>query len=213
MNYKVLLVAHQQSGRAYISKGFLEEAQGIAIANVEIFKNLITYNTPLVGIEPSAILSFRDEYPRLVRDTEAAQNLAKNTFLIDEFLAKEIKAGNIKASQFTDATRSIKLHGHCHQKALSNIIDTFTALNLPKNYTVTMIPSGCCGMAGSFGYEAEHYKLSMQVGEQILFPAIRKTPETTIIAATGTSCRHQIADGTQKEALHPVTILKEALTN
>ena len=100
---------------------------------------------------------------------------------------------------------------HCHQKSLSNQKVTFDILNLPQNYKPTIIPSGCCGMAGSFGYEKEHYKVSMQIGELKLFPSIRKTNTNVIIAANGTSCRHQIKDGTKREALHPVTILKNAL--
>ncbi len=211
LNYRVRITEHLQSGRAYISKGFLKEAQHVATENVTIFKELVTSKTPLIGIEPSAILTFRDEYPRLTKDTASAKKLAKNTFLIDEFLANEIKLQNITSSQFTTLAKTIKLHGHCHQKALSNIADTFHYLNLPKNYKVTIIPSGCCGMAGSFGYEAEHYQLSMQIGEQVLFPSIRKSPKTTLIAATGTSCRHQIIDGTDSHALHPITILKDAL--
>ena len=125
--------------------------------------------------------------------------------------SREIESGNIKASQFTKEAKTIKFHGHCHQKALRNQLSSFKVLNLPENYTVTIIPSGCCGMAGSFGYEKEHYDVSMQIGEQTLFPAIRRAPETTTISANGTSCRHQIMDGTEKEALHPITILRRAL--
>ena len=147
----------------------------------------------------------------MASDVNAAQDIAKNTFLIEEFIASEIQAGNIKASMFTSEEKSVKIHNHCHQKALSNQKVTFDILNLPENYKPVIISSGCCGMAGSFGYEKEHYKVSMQVGELKLFPAIRKTPEDTIIAANGTSCRHQIKDGTNRTALHPVTILKNAL--
>jgi Fe-S oxidoreductase len=107
----------------------------------------------------------------------------------------------------------VKLHGHCHQKALSGIMATYDMLNLPENYTVRIIPSGCCGMAGSFGYEKEHYDISMNIGSQTLFPAIRKTPEETILVANGTSCRHQIKDGTQRQALHPVSVLLGALND
>ena len=126
-------------------------------------------------------------------------------------MSNEIAIGNITSDQFTTEAQVIKFHGHCHQKAQSNQIYSFNVLNLPKNYKVTIIPSGCCGMAGSFGCEKEHYEISMQVGEQTLFPAVRKAPETTIISANGTSCRHQIKDGTQRIAYHPVTILKNAL--
>lgn len=211
LNYHVKFVSHSESGRTFLSKGLLEQAKKVANENVTVFKNLITSETPLIGIEPSAILTFTDEYPRLADDKQAAKVIAENTFLIEEFIQQEIELGNIKASQFTKEAKTIKFHGHCHQKALRNQLSSFKVLNLPENYTVTIIPSGCCGMAGSFGYEKEHYDVSMQIGEQTLFPAIRRAPATTVISANGTSCRHQIMDGTEKEALHPITILRRAL--
>ncbi len=211
LGYNVEMVSHSQSGRAMISKGFLKEAKECAIKNVAIFKELISEEVPLVGIEPSAILTFRDEYLRLADDKEGAKRLAKNVFTIDEFLASEIKAAAISPHFFTQKKKHIKLHLHCHQKALSSVLPTFQILSLPENYTVTVIPSGCCGMAGSFGYEKEHYDISMQMGELTLFPAIRKAASETVIAATGTSCRHQILDGTQRQAQHPVSILRAAL--
>ncbi|AUC83660.1 FAD-binding and (Fe-S)-binding domain-containing protein [Lacinutrix sp. Bg11-31] len=211
LNYEVKLVKNNESGRAFISKGLLEQAKKVANANVTLFKNLISDYTPLLGIEPSAILTFRDEYIKLAEDKASAKAIAKNTFLIEEFLSNEISIGNIKPSQFTSEEKVIKFHGHCHQKAQSNQIHSFNVLNLPKNYKVTIIPSGCCGMAGSFGYEKEHYKVSMQVGEQTLFPAIRKADINIAISANGTSCRHQIKDGTNRVALHPVSVLKAAL--
>ena len=131
--------------------------------------------------------------------------------LIDGLIASEIKAGNIQPSSFTADSKKIKLHGHCHQKALTNVEDSIWLLSLPTNYDVEQIPSGCCGMAGSFGYEKEHYEVSQQIGELVLFPAVRESKSDTIIAATGTSCRHQIADGTGKKALHPVEVLWEAI--
>jgi Fe-S oxidoreductase len=131
--------------------------------------------------------------------------------MIDEFLAEEIAAGRIQSDQFTTEKARIRLHGHCHQKALSSVVPTKKILSLPVNYEVLMIPSGCCGMAGSFGYEKEHYDVSMQIGELVLFPAVRAEESTTIIAAPGTSCRHQIMDGTGRSAKHPVEVLYEAL--
>lgn len=211
LNYKVLFVNHEESGRTFISKGFLEQAKDVATKNVASFKGRISAETPLIGIEPSAILTFRDEYKRLIDDKEAANKIAKNTFLIEEFLSHEISLGNIKSNQFTQDSKSIKIHNHCHQKALSNQKVTFDILNLPKNYTPTIITSGCCGMAGSFGYEKEHYEVSMKVGEQTLFPSVRKSAPEVLIAANGTSCRHQIKDGTGREAEHPISILKKAL--
>jgi len=211
LNYEVLFIKHAESGRSFISKGFLKNARHVAKKNVELFKDIITEETPLVGIEPSAILSFRDEYPRLVKEVAAAKVLAKNCLLLEEFLDREVQNGNITATSFTKEPQILKIHGHCHQKALSSIAHTFRLLNLPINYKPTIIPSGCCGMAGSFGYEEEHYEVSMQVGEQTLFPAVRKASTETIIAASGTSCRHQIKDGTSREALHPISILRRAL--
>jgi Fe-S oxidoreductase len=211
LGYEVILVDHEESGRAFISKGFLEEAKAIANINVGIFSNYITADCPLIGIEPSAILTFRDEYIRLADDKEGAEKLAKNVFTIEEFFKNEITSGKIHAEQFSDEEKTIKIHGHCHQKSLSTIEATFAMLNVPKNSSVTIYNSGCCGMAGSFGYEKEHYEISMQMGEDTLFPKIRTTDSTTTIAAAGTSCRHQIFDGTSRKALHPVTILRSCL--
>ncbi len=211
LKYQVEIIDHPESGRSFLSKGFLKEAKELANKNVTIFKDLVSSEKPLIGIEPSAILSFRDEYLRLADDQEAAQKLANNSFIIEEFLKMEIAAGNIKKEQFTKKKAEIKIHGHCHQKALSNVSRTFDVLNLPQNYKVTIIPSGCCGMAGSFGYEKEHYEISMRIGENSLFPAVRKAAKNVIISANGTSCRHQIFDGTGRKAQHPVSILKKAL--
>lgn len=213
LGYSVKMIDHPESGRAALSKGLLPMAQKVAIENVATFSPLISQTTPLIGIEPSAILSFRDEYPRLVteQDRTKAKALAKNVFLIDEFLAQEFQKGNITTEQFTKEKKQVLLHGHCHQKALSSVDHSAWLLGLPENYSVEVIPSGCCGMAGSFGYEAEHYEVSMQIGELVLFPAVRKAKKDVIIAAPGTSCRHQISDGTGRKGLHPVEILYEAL--
>ncbi|NND51801.1 MAG: FAD-binding protein, partial [Flavobacteriaceae bacterium] len=213
LGYEVLMPNHEESGRAYISKGLLDDAKGIAEINVRSFSKLLTDKTPLVGIEPSAILSFRDEYPNLVdrKLRQTALNLSEKVFLIDEFLKQEIDKGHVNASVFSTEKKEILLHGHCHQKALSSIDITAEILSLPKNYMVEIIPSGCCGMAGSFGYEKEHYDLSMRIGEQVLFPKLRASENEQLIAAAGTSCRHQILDGTGKKAKHPVEILFDAM--
>jgi Fe-S oxidoreductase len=211
LGYEVKTVAHDESGRSHISKGFLKEAKEICNNNVATFKDIITDETPLLGVEPSAILGFRDEYIRLADDKTSAEKIAKNSFTFEEFLAKELEKGNLDTSLFTTSSKTLKIHGHCHQKALSGTHASFQILNIPTNYSVTIINSGCCGMAGSFGYEKEHYKVSMQVGEDTLFPKIRNTPQETQIVAAGTSCRHQIFDGTKRIAKHPITILKEAL--
>ncbi|WP_299550952.1 FAD-binding and (Fe-S)-binding domain-containing protein [Seonamhaeicola sp.] len=211
LGYKVNIVSHEESGRSFISKGFLDKAKQIADKNVSAFSQLISDKTPLIGIEPSAILSFRDEYLRLAENKTAARSISKWAFTIEEFIKKEASKGNISENQFNDESLTIKIHGHCHQKALSSTEPTFFMLNLPRNYAVSIINSGCCGMAGSFGYEKEHYQVSMQVGEDTLFPKIRNMEEHVVIGAAGTSCRHQIKDGTNRNAKHPVSILKEAL--
>ncbi len=211
LNYEVILVNHAESGRAFLSKGLLKQAKDLANKNIIKFKDLISEDTPLIGIEPSAILTFKDEYLRLADDLDSAKRISEHTYLFEEFISNEIAIGNINESQFTLKENEIKFHGHCHQKALSNQIHSFNVLSLPKNYKVRIIPSGCCGMAGSFGYEREHYQVSMQVGEQTLFPAIRKASKSVVISANGTSCRHQIKDGTGRLAKHPITILREAL--
>lgn len=213
LGYEVIITNHEESGRAWLSKGLLRKAKKIANKNISLFSTFITEATPLIGIEPSAILTFRDEYIDLSYDQnfEKAKALSKNVFTIDEFIAHEIEKGNITAGFFTKENRAIKLHGHCHQKALSSVGPSVALLSLPENYTVEVIPSGCCGMAGSFGYELEHYDLSMKIGELVLLPAVRSAGEDVIIAAPGTSCRHQIKDGTAKKALHPVEVLYDAL--
>ena len=213
LGYKVFMPAHSESARAYITKGFLEEAKTIATNNVSIFSALISNDKPLIGIEPSAILGFRDEYPNLVDANlrSTAENLAENVFTIEEFLAKELNAHKIDISKFTTKSETVYYHGHCHQKALSSNTYAETILKMPPNFKVETIDSGCCGMAGSFGYEKEHFDLSQQIGEDRLFPFLRELKKEVIVSASGTSCRHQIRDGVNKTALHPIEILYNAL--
>ena len=213
LGYEVIIPEHVESGRAHFSKGLVRDAQKFAIRNVELLKDLITADAPLLGIEPSCILGFRDEYPDLMPEhlLSGSKTLAKNALLIDEFIAREADAGRIRPASFQALPQAIKLHGHCHQKALSSLTPTVKMLELPVGHKVTIIPSGCCGMAGSFGYEEEHFAVSQQIGELVLFPAVRGASAETLVAAPGTSCRHQIKDGTGRIALHPVEILHAAL--
>ncbi len=212
LDYKVNIVPHADSGRTYLSAGFLPQAKRRAEKNIKVFYKLVSEDKPLLGIEPSAILSFRDEYPDLISEDlrEKAKTVSNHVFLIDEFFAAEFEAGNISPAQFTKDEREILLHGHCHQKALSSMSHTKKILQIPRNYSTRLIPSGCCGMAGSFGYMDKNHDLSMNIGETVLFPKIRSNLHKTI-AATGHSCRHQIQDGTGVKALHPVEILYDAL--
>src|ERR1700730_16651443 len=213
LGYNVVIPEHVDSGRAQISKGLLRDAQRLAIRNVELLKDVVTEQTPIIGIEPSAILGFRDEVPDLVPAglIDAAKTLAKHALLIDEFMAREADAGRIRRETFTQEARNIKLHGHCHQKSIASLTPTVKSLELPLNYKVQLIPSGCCGMAGSFGYEEEHFELSIQIGELVLFPAVRSAPADTLIVAPGTSCRHQIKDGTGGVGRQPAEALYDAL--
>lgn len=213
LGYGIKFVEHAESGRSFLSKGLLEEARELAKKNVSTFRDLINDETPLVGVEPSAILTFRDEYPDLLRgeEKEAAYRIGTYTFMIEEFLARELDLGRIDLTLFEEQKQLIKLHGHCQQKALSSLVPVKKILTRMGSNEVHLIPSGCCGMAGSFGYEKEHFDLSMQIGELVLFPTVRKQPENVIIAAPGTSCRHQIKDGTSRKALHPVEIIWNAL--
>ncbi|MBW6459651.1 MAG: FAD-binding protein [Bacteroidales bacterium] len=213
LGYRVLVIGNSESGRTYLSKGLVRRARKCAIENVLIFKDIVSEDLPLIGIEPSGILSFRDEYPDLAgkKLKKDALALSKNCLLFEEFFMREVEASRIRKEQFTTESRHIKLHGHCYQKALSTTGPTKEMLSLPENYSIEEIPSGCCGMAGSFGYEKEHFELSMKVGELVLFPNVRQTAADVIIAAPGTSCRHQIRDGTGREALHPVEVLLGAV--
>src|SRR5260370_39026540 len=181
LGYEVVIPKHVDSGRAQICKGLLRDARRLAIRNVELLKEVITTETPLIGIEPSAILGFRDEIPDLVPDQliGAAAELGKNTLLIDEFVGREADRGRIRSEAFTQGARRIKLHGHCHQKALSSVAPTVKSLKVPANYQVEVIPSGCCGMAGSFGYEKEHCTVSQHIADFMLFPPVCPTPSNT----------------------------------
>lgn len=213
LGYDVEIPRHVESGRAPISKGCLRLARKFARKNVELLGDIVSEDVPLVGIEPSCILSFRDEYPDLVPDEkrDRAKHLGRNALLYDEFIVREMEAGRITAEMFSDAACEVYLHGHCHQKALVGIEKTEKMLrDLLRGAEIHTIPSGCCGMAGSFGYEKAHYKTSMAIGEMVLFPAVRKAVASTaevLVAAPGTSCRQQILDGTGVKAFHPIEIL------
>lgn len=220
LGYKVEIPEHVESGRAAISKGCLKYAKKFAEKNVRLLADKVSDNHPLIGIEPSCILSFRDEYPDLVpaEMRSDALALARNCLLFDEFLLQELEAGAISADDFVGQEMEIWLHGHCHQKALVGVDKTANALGkLLSGAKINVIPSGCCGMAGSFGYEKEHYRTSIEIGEMVLFPVVRRVMEEgrrkkkdvapTFVAAPGTSCRQQILDGTGVKAVHPIEIL------
>ncbi|PZX17365.1 FAD/FMN-containing dehydrogenase [Breznakibacter xylanolyticus] len=213
LGYRVEMPKHVESGRTFLSKGFLPDARRVARKNVQLLSSLVSDEMPLVGVEPSAVLTFRDEYPDLVGSdlVNSAQSLAQHALTIEEFLWREMAAGRIQQSSFTDSVRHVRYHVHCYQKALSDASVTGKVLSFPVNYTAEAISSGCCGMAGSFGYEAEHADLAQRIGELRLFPAVRSTPVGVLVAAAGTSCRSHILHHTARQVQHPVEILYEAL--
>ena len=213
LGYEVVLVRPGESGRALISGGFLKRAKRLVNRNVRFLSGMITDEAPLIGLEPSAVSCIKDEYPDLAAPElrADAEALAGRSLMFEEFLAREIDAGRIGPDAFTEQARTVLVHVHCHQKALTTSAAVLRVLGLPRHYTVREIPSSCCGMAGAFGYEKEHYDLSLKIGEQVLLPAVRAAAPDDIIAATGTSCRHQIADATSRRALHPAQILLDAL--
>ena len=213
LGYEVIIPRHRESGRTFLSKGLLRSARKIAVNNIIMLRDIVSDEQPLVGIEPSALLTFRDEYPEMAGSTliSDARALARNAFLFEEFICREIDRGNISPEQFTDKPMKVLLHGHCQQKAIASTAPTVRMLSLPVNYRVAEINDGCCGMAGAFGYEKEHYDLSMKIGEMVLFPAVRNTEEDTVITAPGTSCRHHITDGTGRKTVHPVEVMYDAL--
>jgi Fe-S oxidoreductase len=190
-----------------ISKGLLRQAQANAIYNVALLAPYAKQGVPIVGCEPSCLLTIRDDYPDLVANDDA-RLVARQTYTLEEFLAE-----NGRHLVFHDQERHILVHGHCHQKALAGIGPSIAALSLPPNYHVQEIPSGCCGMAGSFGYEVEHYQLSLQIGELSLLPVVRSAAADVEIVAAGISCRQQVAHATGRVARHPALVLREALSD
>ena len=196
LGYEVRWPNHPASARAHLSKGYLDEAGHLAAANVRRFAPLVSAATPLVGIEPSAILGFRDEFPKLLRGDikDDALHLASHTYTLDEFLHREFTAGRLGPEDFGPRPVSLTLHVHCHEKALGDAGKCAATLSLPTNFNVRLLDSGCCGMAGSFGYEAEHYALSAQIAEESLLRHLRDLPAEEVVVASGTSCRHQVKD-------------------
>ena len=198
---------HLCCGRTYLSGGMVEQARTKAREVVDALLPFAQKGIAIVGLEPSCLLTLRDEM--LVMGLgEAAQTIASHALLFEEFLAREAVAGRLDVlkSKLKPAALPILLHGHCHQKAFDAVTPIMDVLKLIPGAKPELIESSCCGMAGSFGYEAEHYDISMQMAEASLLPAVREKPDA-IVVADGTSCRHQIADGTQREAVHVAKLL------
>lgn len=198
-------------GRTLLSKGLVSEAQLEALQVVEALHPFAERDIPIVGLEPSCILTLRDEFIDLLPGEPRAEAVAEAAVTFDEFVAQRAEDGAFDDVDWTLEDRRVLLHGHCHQKALIGTDDAEQALALPEGYSVDPVDSGCCGMAGAFGYEEEHVEISRTMGERVLAPAVRDEPEDTIVAATGFSCRSQIKDMTDRTAHHPAEILRDAL--
>jgi FAD/FMN-containing dehydrogenase/Fe-S oxidoreductase len=208
--FEVLLPGHKCCGRPMISKGLVNKARRAARDTIERLLPFAEKGIPIVGLEPSCILSVRDEYFSLLPGDWRVKKVAEHCYTFEEFIAKLADEGNLNL-QFEDEARKLLLHGHCHQKALVGTGPSQQTLTLPEGYSVSEVDSGCCGMAGAFGYENEHYDISMAMAERRLLPAVREQSDDTIIAAAGASCRQQIQHGTGKRAYHPAEILRAAL--
>ena len=206
---KVILSETECCGRPMISKGLLDNATANAVINVDRLYAYAEADIPVIGCEPSCLLTFRDEYPQLVRD-ERAKKIAENSFMIDEFLMKLQEDGKLELNM-GKLEKKVLFQAHCHQKAEMGTATSMAALRLAPGYQVELVNAGCCGMAGSFGYEKEHFDLSMKIGEEALFPAIRAKDEDWEVAVMGVSCRQQVEDGTGRKARHLVEVLADAL--
>jgi len=196
-------------GRTFLAAGLVDEARHEAKRMLDALAPHLAAGTPIVGIEPSCLLTLRDEFPAIVPGT-ATKALAERAQLFEEFVDSERATGRFELSLGPMEGRTALLHGHCHQKAFGAVGAAVKALQLIPGLTVETVDSTCCGMAGSFGYEAEHYEMSMKIGELGVLPKMRAAPPDTLLAANGTSCRHQIADAAGREARHVVRILEDA---
>ena len=201
-------------GRSQISQGFLSRARELIEHAIEVLLPFAEKGMPIVGLEPSELLTLRDEAPDLFRERALKKRVAQvsaRSFLFDEFIARQNNGFDPQSLFSTSNHQHFMVHGHCHQKSLVGMQATQSMFSLLPNTETEIIPSGCCGMAGAFGYEKEHYNISRQIAELALFPAIRKSPGNSLIVAAGTSCRHQIADGVGVKALHPAEVFAMAM--
>ncbi len=210
LGYAISLPGHGCCGRPMLSKGLVDAAKHAAQDVVERLAPFARAGVPIVGLEPSCILTLRDEYFYLLPDNPDVQLVADHTYTFEEFIAKLDEDGELNVP-LTDERREVLLHGHCHQKAHVGTGPSVRMLSLPANYTVKEVDSGCCGMAGSFGYEEEHYDISLRMAERRLLPAVRESGPETLVVAAGVSCRQQIRHGTDREVLHPAEVLRDAM--
>ncbi len=195
-------------GRPLLSKGLVREARALLLEALDVLYPFAEQGLPIVGLEPSCILTFRDELAALLPNDPRVKKVAELSLTFEEFVSQSATLGGVK---WKDDQKNVMIHGHCHQKAIVGSGPSQRCLSLPTNYSATVIDSGCCGMAGAFGYEKEHYDISIRMAEHRLAPAVRAASPDTIIAASGVSCRSQLEDTTSRKALHPAEILRAAL--
>jgi len=210
--YEVILPGHRCCGRPMLSKGMLEEARVLADETLDALFAYAEEDIPILGLEPSCYLSFDDEYRSLFPGDRRVDTVVSATQSFEAFITGLAAGGKLPLS-FTGEDRNVVYHGHCHLKSLAGTSTVLGALRLPENYAVEEITSGCCGMAGSFGFEKEHYDISVQIGEDRLFPAVRDADDRTLVCASGVSCRQQIEHGTGRSVLHPAELLRGALAS
>ena len=197
-------------GRTFLATGMVDKARAEAQRTIDTLLPYIERGIPIVGLEPSCLLGMRDEFLSMMPTPQSAE-LALNAYLFEEFIARELDAGRFKLNLKSLPQKKALLHGHCHQKAFAAMPAVLRVLKLIPDLQTELIESSCCGMAGSFGYDAEHYEVSMQMAEAALLPKVREAGKDTLIIADGTSCRHQIHDGAQREAVHVARVLADAL--
>ena len=211
--WEVQLASDVCCGRALISKGLLDDARARHAHLVAQLGPAALAGTPIVGCEPSCVFTLKDELPDLARGDAAAVAVGRQARMVDDLLAQALDDDSLALNAEAGAAgRRVLFHGHCHQKASSATGGSVALLQRIPGVTVDVLDAGCCGMAGSFGYEREHYDLSLEIGGMRLFPAVNAAPLDAIVTATGVSCRQQIAQGTARRAVHPVTLLRESVS-
>jgi len=198
-------------GRTFLSAGLVDQARAEGRRMLDALKPYAQRNVPIVGLEPSCLFTLRDEFLALF-DRDEVSSLADQAMLFEEFLSREAQAGKLRLDLRPLDTPKVLLHGHCHQKAFGVMSHVERVIKQVPELSVETIASSCCGMAGAFGYEAEHYDVSMRMAEASLLPVARAADADTLLVADGTSCRHQIKDGAGREALHVARVLERALT-
>jgi Fe-S oxidoreductase len=198
------------SGRTFLAVGLVDEARVEARRMLDALKPYVERGIPVIGLEPSCLLTLRDEFRSMLPGAET-DALAERALLLEEFLAQQHQAGELQLKLKPLSVRRVLVHGHCHQKAFATMSEMQQVLALIPELAVEVIDSGCCGMAGAFGYEAAHYELSMKMAELSLLPTVRAAGNDTLLIANGTSCRHQIYDATERESQHIACVLRDAV--